>query len=72
MCAFYSIGVLVGDNWRLEVSGGTWKRGDPVKIVHVDTNKYLHSHNMKFGSPIQGIIFYLFIYYVALILCRPN
>ena len=38
----------VGDNWKVEINGGgAWKRGETVRLLHVDTNKYLHSHNQK-------------------------
>jgi dolichyl-phosphate-mannose--protein O-mannosyl transferase len=57
----------LGDNWKLEfVSSGSggffssatadavWKRTEPVRLQHIDTGKYLHSHRMKYGHPIPG------------------
>ncbi|KAL9656611.1 hypothetical protein ABK040_002884 [Willaertia magna] len=44
-----------GDNWFVELTTGTeLKRGDSFRLKHVDTGKYLHTHNMKFGHPIPG------------------
>jgi hypothetical protein len=34
-----------GDNWRLEAPTGQWRYGDPVRLIHVDTNHALHSHS---------------------------
>lgn len=30
-----------GDNWKVECKGSYWKRGLPVRLLHVDTHKYL-------------------------------
>lgn len=47
-CIINDSNSFAGDNWRVEVNGGgAWKRGEPVRLVHVDTNKYLYSHNQK-------------------------
>ncbi|CAM8970448.1 unnamed protein product [Rhodiola kirilowii] len=39
-----------GDYWRLiiEGSGKTWKQDQRVRLHHVDTQGYLHSHNKKY------------------------
>ncbi|KAL6334455.1 hypothetical protein AAG906_015648 [Vitis piasezkii] len=39
-----------GDNWRLEIegSGKTWKQDQRVRLLHVDTGGYLHSHDKKY------------------------
>ncbi|CAM8958651.1 unnamed protein product [Rhodiola kirilowii] len=39
-----------GDYWRLmiEGSGKTWKQDQRVRLQHVDTQGYLHSHNKKY------------------------
>ncbi|KAH7523975.1 stromal cell-derived factor 2-like protein [Ziziphus jujuba] len=39
-----------GDYWRLliEGSGKTWKQDQRVRIQHVDTGVYLHSHDKKY------------------------
>ncbi|WVZ92740.1 hypothetical protein U9M48_038784 [Paspalum notatum var. saurae] len=40
-----------GDYWRLEIegSGKVWKRDQKVRLKHVDTEGYLHSHNKKYN-----------------------
>uniref|UniRef100_A0A7N0R8G1 MIR domain-containing protein n=1 Tax=Kalanchoe fedtschenkoi TaxID=63787 RepID=A0A7N0R8G1_KALFE len=39
-----------GDYWRLTIegSGKTWKQDQRVRLQHVDTKGYLHSHNKKY------------------------
>ncbi|RVW65288.1 Stromal cell-derived factor 2-like protein [Vitis vinifera] len=39
-----------GDYWRLliEGSGKTWKQDQRVRLQHVDTSGYLHSHDKKY------------------------
>ncbi|KMZ59312.1 Stromal cell-derived factor 2-like protein [Zostera marina] len=39
-----------GDYWRLEIEGGgkTWKQNQNIRLQHVDTGGYLHSHNKKY------------------------
>ncbi|XP_072979087.1 stromal cell-derived factor 2-like protein [Typha angustifolia] len=39
-----------GDHWKLEVegSGKTWRQDQKVRLRHVDTGGYLHSHNKKY------------------------
>ncbi|KAH0990350.1 hypothetical protein GBA52_001833 [Prunus armeniaca] len=39
-----------GDHWRvmIEGSGKTWKQDQRVRIQHVDTGVYLHSHDKKY------------------------
>ncbi|KAG6485201.1 stromal cell-derived factor 2-like protein [Zingiber officinale] len=45
-----------GDFWRLEIegSGKTWKTHQHVRLLHVDTNGYLHSHEKKFNRIAGG------------------
>lgn len=40
-----------GDYWRLEIEGKdkVWKRDQKVRLRHVDTGGYLHSHNKKYN-----------------------
>ncbi|GJN03627.1 hypothetical protein PR202_ga21093 [Eleusine coracana subsp. coracana] len=40
-----------GDYWRLEIegTGKLWKRDQKVRLRHVDTGGYLHSHNKKYN-----------------------
>jgi hypothetical protein len=39
-----------GDYWRvmIERSGTTWKQDKKIRLQHVDTGGYLHSHNKKY------------------------
>ncbi|KAL0429737.1 UNVERIFIED_CONTAM: Stromal cell-derived factor 2-like protein [Sesamum radiatum] len=39
-----------GDYWRLEIegSGKTWRQDQRVRLRHVDTGGYLHSHDKKY------------------------
>ncbi|PRQ26899.1 putative glycosyltransferase 39 [Rosa chinensis] len=39
-----------GDHWRvmIEGSGKTWKQDQRVRLQHVDTGAYLHSHDKKY------------------------
>ncbi|KAM1012778.1 hypothetical protein ACFX13_043573 [Malus domestica] len=39
-----------GDHWRLTIegSGKTWKQDQRVRLQHVDTGAYLHSHDKKY------------------------
>ncbi|GFZ17240.1 stromal cell-derived factor 2-like protein precursor [Actinidia rufa] len=39
-----------GDYWRLEIegSGKTWRQDQRIRLHHVDTNGYLHSHDKKY------------------------
>jgi len=46
-----------GDNWKVEVSSGAahWMRDGYVRLVHVDTGKYLETHTQyQYGNPIRG------------------
>ncbi len=44
-----------GDNWKIEVLGKEmWEREGKVRLVHVDTGKYLSSNKNKFPDPIPG------------------
>ncbi|KAL0479647.1 hypothetical protein AKO1_010982 [Acrasis kona] len=51
-------GTDTGDNWTVDLinagASAKWIQGTPVRLKHVDTGKYLHSHNFKFGHPIPG------------------
>ncbi|KAK8965606.1 Stromal cell-derived factor 2-like protein [Platanthera guangdongensis] len=39
-----------GDFWRVEIegSGKTWKQDQRIRLKHVDTSGYLHSHDKKY------------------------
>ncbi|KAK6147666.1 hypothetical protein DH2020_018578 [Rehmannia glutinosa] len=39
-----------GDHWRLEIegSGKTWRQDQRIRLRHVDTSGYLHSHDKKY------------------------
>ncbi|CAA0827340.1 Stromal cell-derived factor 2-like protein [Striga hermonthica] len=39
-----------GDYWRLEIegSGKTWRQDQRIRLRHVDTGGYLHSHDKKY------------------------
>ncbi|XP_071723472.1 stromal cell-derived factor 2-like protein isoform X2 [Rutidosis leptorrhynchoides] len=39
-----------GDYWRLMIEGSeiTWKQDQKIRLQHVDTGGYLHSHNKKY------------------------
>eukprot|EP00270_Netrium_digitus_P017226 TRINITY_DN628_c0_g1_i1.p1 TRINITY_DN628_c0_g1~~TRINITY_DN628_c0_g1_i1.p1 ORF type:complete len:234 (+),score=31.10 TRINITY_DN628_c0_g1_i1:53-703(+) len=47
-----------GDHWRVEIespkAGGVWMRDQKVRLQHVDTSGWLHSHDRKYGRPIAG------------------
>lgn len=46
-----------GDNWILHLESdknGNWNKGDKVRLLHADTNMYLHSHKHYFQNPIPG------------------
>jgi len=44
-----------GDNWKLIIlNGNEWKQGQEIRLLHVETQKYLHSHNFKYNHPIPG------------------
>ncbi|XP_051134733.1 stromal cell-derived factor 2-like protein [Andrographis paniculata] len=45
-----------GDYWRLEIegSGKTWRQDQRIRLRHVDTNGYLHSHNKKYSRIADG------------------
>lgn len=45
-----------GDVWTLEWDGKGkfWRQSTKVRIKHLDTSKYLYSHDAKFGNPIAG------------------
>ncbi|XP_076939727.1 stromal cell-derived factor 2-like protein [Bidens hawaiensis] len=40
-----------GDFWRLEIlgSGKTWRQDQRIRLRHVDTDGYLHSHDKKYS-----------------------
>ncbi|KAL0741132.1 hypothetical protein Bca4012_082645 [Brassica carinata] len=39
-----------GDHWKLTIegSGKTWKQDQRVRLQHIDTSGYLHSHDKKY------------------------
>ncbi|XP_047314665.1 stromal cell-derived factor 2-like protein [Impatiens glandulifera] len=39
-----------GDYWKVEIEGNgkTWRQGQRVRLHHVDTGGYLHSHDKKY------------------------
>lgn len=45
-----------GDVWSLEWDGKGkfWRQNTKARLKHVDTSKYLYSHDAKFGNPIAG------------------
>lgn len=44
-----------GDIWTVEFEkGGVWLRDQKIRLKHVDTHGYLHSHDKKYGRPIAG------------------
>ncbi|MQL96883.1 hypothetical protein Taro_029564 [Colocasia esculenta] len=45
-----------GDHWRLEIegSGKTWKQDQRVRLQHIDTGGYLHSHDKKYSRIAGG------------------
>ncbi|XP_054799410.1 stromal cell-derived factor 2-like protein isoform X2 [Prosopis cineraria] len=45
-----------GDFWRLliEGSGKTWKQDQRIRLQHVDTGGYLHSHDKKYSRTAGG------------------
>ncbi|KAF3325861.1 stromal cell-derived factor 2-like protein [Carex littledalei] len=45
-----------GDHWRLEIdgSGKTWRQDQKVRLRHVDTQGYLHSHDKKYSRIAGG------------------
>ncbi|KAL9996690.1 putative Mir domain superfamily protein [Helianthus debilis subsp. tardiflorus] len=40
-----------GDYWRIEIvgSGKTWRQDQRIRLLHVDTSGYLHTHDKKFS-----------------------
>ncbi|KAI3504494.1 hypothetical protein L1887_26010 [Cichorium endivia] len=45
-----------GDYWRVEIegSGKTWRQDQRMRLYHVDTSGYLHSHNKKYSRIAGG------------------
>ncbi|KAJ9549116.1 hypothetical protein OSB04_021659 [Centaurea solstitialis] len=45
-----------GDHWRLEIegSGKTWKQDQKIRLHHVETGGYLHSHDKKYNGVAGG------------------
>ncbi|KAK1360079.1 Stromal cell-derived factor 2-like protein [Heracleum sosnowskyi] len=45
-----------GDHWKLEIegSGKSWRQDQKVRLFHVDTQGYLHSHDKKFSRTAGG------------------
>jgi hypothetical protein len=44
---------FLGDHWEV-VCSGDWRRDTPVKLKHVDTEKFLGMSGRSFGRPISG------------------
>ncbi|KAF5796572.1 putative Mir domain superfamily protein [Helianthus annuus] len=45
-----------GDYWRIEIEGSEkiWRQDQRIRLRHVDTNGYLHSHNKKYNRIAGG------------------
>ncbi|KAG0479534.1 hypothetical protein HPP92_010392 [Vanilla planifolia] len=44
-----------GDHWQLDIEGnGTWKRNQRIKLRHIDTGAYLHSHKHRYKGSVEG------------------
>ncbi|KAF5196405.1 Stromal cell-derived factor 2-like protein [Thalictrum thalictroides] len=45
-----------GDYWRLEIVGSdkTWRQDQRVRLQHIDTGGYLHSHDKKYSRIAGG------------------
>ncbi|XP_071702735.1 stromal cell-derived factor 2-like protein [Rutidosis leptorrhynchoides] len=45
-----------GDYWRVEIegSGKTWRQDQRIRLHHIDTSGYLHSHNKKYNRIAGG------------------
>ncbi|KAI7753664.1 hypothetical protein M8C21_015806, partial [Ambrosia artemisiifolia] len=45
-----------GDYWRLEIEGKgkTWRQDQRIRLFHVDTSGYLHSHDKKYSRIAGG------------------
>ena len=43
-----------GDHWILLCDTGDWLRGEPVRLKHEDTGKYLATSGHQYGRPING------------------
>ncbi|CAK9219543.1 unnamed protein product [Sphagnum troendelagicum] len=45
-----------GDHWKLEIEGtaSVWLRDQKVRLRHVNTNGYLHSHDKKYNRIVTG------------------
>lgn len=41
-----------GDHWKLEIEGNNavWTLDQKMRLRHIDTNAYLHSHNMRYNQ----------------------
>mmetsp|Transcript_1508 Transcript_1508/g.5152 ORF Transcript_1508/g.5152 Transcript_1508/m.5152 type:complete len:142 (+) Transcript_1508:258-683(+) len=47
-----------GDDWIVILDSndrsGVWNQGEKFRLMHADTQMYLHSHKHTFGNPIPG------------------
>ncbi|KAG9137339.1 hypothetical protein Leryth_027433, partial [Lithospermum erythrorhizon] len=45
-----------GDHWRLDIEGNgkTWRQDQKIRLHHIDTGGYLHSHNKKYSRIAGG------------------
>lgn len=58
-----------GDDWIVECSTGNWKRGESVRLKHVDTGKYLGgSSTVKFTQQNCGHGTYLYCRRVLIVI----
>ena len=41
-------------HWRIEVQGGgVWKNNTPVRLIHLNTGRALHSHILSHPGPVR-------------------
>lgn len=43
-----------GDHWEVICSTTEWEREQPIKLKHIDTQKWLGVSGRQFGRPISG------------------
>lgn len=46
--------ILINNRLEIEGSGKSWKQDQKVRLHHVDTNGYLHSHDKKYSRAAGG------------------
>jgi dolichyl-phosphate-mannose--protein O-mannosyl transferase len=59
--SFYTLQAKINSEWllcfgRLEIegAGSVWLRDQKIRLRHVDTNGYLHSHDKKYSRIVTG------------------